>query len=404
VDAIIVSAAKETNGQNTRYANASRRHGHEPKITRAFAIGSSDPAGVVARFQAAAEKSTDLRIRSASRQDDTYLQFHHDLIWGKDDDEIATLIKEADIVHLNNSDRAARRFRIHKPMLMHHHGTLFRSNPSHFVQVAQIRRMLAAVSTIDLLRLGPEGSLHWLPTAYPISDLLAFGKKYRRPEDGRILIAHAPTNQAFKGTAVFLEAVKQLQWDGLPIDVDLIEGVSNAECMERKARADILFDQLAWGYGCNAVEAWGMGIPVISGSDEWTDQRMRQEFGGDVPYALASEKTLRDVIEQMVTSKQARDDYAAKGLAHVKRFHDERPALARLAELYADCIRHFVGRTPTNYKPAKFTAPVGYTFRPWVGGPKIVFENGTYETTHPDEATRLRYLAKRLPLGISEVA
>ena len=35
----------------------------------------------------------------------------------------------------------------------------------------------------------------------------------------------------------------------------------------RKGRADVFVDQMILGYGCNAIEAWGMGIPVIAGVD-----------------------------------------------------------------------------------------------------------------------------------------
>lgn len=398
-----MSASKETNGQNTRYANAARRHGADKRVTKAFAIGSSDPAGVVARFQAAAEKSPDLRIRSAANPDLTYLKFPHDLVWGKDDQEIRRLIEEADVVHLNNSDRAVRRFRIHKPMLIHHHGTMFRENSGHFLSIARMHRMVSAVSTIDLLRLAPEGVLHWLPTAYPIAELRKFGKAHRRPEDGRILIAHAPTNREFKHTAIFEQAIRELRAEGLPVDVDIIEGVSNAECMERKARADVVFDQLAWGYGCNAVEAWGMGIPVISGADEWTDGRMR-EMWGDTPYLASSPDALLDDLRTLVKFDHIRQAYAERGMAHVLGYHDEKPALARLAELYALAIRRFVGTLADMDHPVRFIGPAGKSVTPYVGGPRITFTEEPYETTHPYIAQGLRRLSRRPVFGIEEVA
>src|SRR6185369_446611 len=105
-------------------------------------------------------------------------------------------------------------------------------------------------------------------------------------------IVHAPTNRTLKHTDLFLEAVRQLTEEGLPIDLDLIEGQTHSECMARKAQADIVFDQLAFGYGCNAVEAWGMGIPVIAGAeDQWVLNRMDQEWGG-LPFMLATTQNL----------------------------------------------------------------------------------------------------------------
>lgn len=81
-----------------------------------------------------------------------------------------------------------------------------------------------------------------------------------------VLIAHAPTNREVKSTAAFLEAVDRLRAEGHDIEVDLIEGRTWDECLERKARADIYFDQVKLGYGNNSVECWGMGIPVIAGA------------------------------------------------------------------------------------------------------------------------------------------
>ena len=99
-----------------------------------------------------------------------------------------------------------------------------------------------------------------------------------------------------------------------------------------------MYDQLMWGYGCNSVEAWGMGIPVIAGADQWTIRRM-SDLWKTLPFVAAQPMRLKGVIRKMVKSKQMRDDAAGVGLAHVLKYHDELPSLAILAELYGEAMK-----------------------------------------------------------------
>lgn len=334
-----MSYALDTNGQNARYVRAAERWGEDPDVLRAFAVGRSDPAGVVGRFALAAEKFGGLRIRSAHRSE-AYFAFPRDLVWdSRSDAEVRRLAEEADIIHLNNSWKAYKYLRLrHKPALLHHHGTLFRSNPAPLLHVARQLRFVQAVSTIDLLRYAPD-ELTWLPTAYDI-DALARLREQREP-DGRIRVVSAPTNRAWKSTEALEAAVRMLQAEGLPIDLVLVEGKTWAECMATKSSADIYFDQVILGYGCNAVEAWAMGIPVVAGADEWTQAMMRKTFD-DLPYYEAHPDTIASALRDLVQSADLRAEYGAKGYAHVRRFHDERPALTRLVELYSRALEHRV--------------------------------------------------------------
>lgn len=401
MNAVILSAALDTNGQNARYVEAARKHGRHPKVVKAFAIGNSDPAGVVARFQQAALRSDGLKIRSAHRATNVF-EFPADIVWEPATEAlIRELIRDADVLHLNNSPRPLMRFRMAargKPLLLHHHGTLFRNDPDWMLERARQLRAVQAVSTIDLQRFDPK-VLHWLPSAYDLDELAEIGRANRREPDGRVLIAHAPSNRGTKHTELLIAAVKQLQEDGLPVDLDLIEKVPNAECLVRKARADILFDQLAYGYGCNSIEAWGMGIPVVSGADDWTIDRM-EKLWGKLPFALADQLSISLILRHMVESADKRAEYAARGLAHVKKYHGQVPALERLAELYSLAInQRTVSRPPID--PVTFQYDGVHAIR--VMGETLEFKDGRATFTDPDIVYRLRTLAKRKYQGMVEV-
>jgi hypothetical protein len=404
-----MSHGQDTNGQNARYGRASAKWGADPDVLKALAIGKDDPGGVVGRYQLAAEKFGTLSIKSVHRVEHYFDWQDPSILWTRENQaEIRALVDEADIIHLNNSYMAVMRFHVRKPMLLHHHGSLFRNNPQHMLDTAKHHRMLQAVSTIDLTRPAPK-LLHWLPTAYDIDALAAFARKrevlkHRIRPDGRIRIVSAPTNRELKSTEQLIVAVKHLQAEGLPIDLELIEGRTNLEVLTAKATADIVFDQTMFGYGCNAVEAWGMGVPVIAGADPWTLDAMRKEWGrGGLPFYSATDATIIDAIRDLATSKDLRDEFGARGLAHVRKYHDEKPALERLAELYGMAIKHYSEARNAKVEAVTFRNPKG---RPiYADDKRLEWQDGTLTTDDPYIISRLRKYAQTRPnFGIEEVA
>jgi glycosyltransferase involved in cell wall biosynthesis len=380
---MILSTGLDTNGQNTRYVRASERWGEDPSVLKALALGNTDPAGVVARFQVAADKFGGLKIRSAHKRPYEYMQFPVDLEWTpKTHAEVYRLAQEADVIHLNNSERAAVQLRLKKPMLLHHHGTLFRSNPLRMLNIARRFQMVQAVSTIDLLKPAPD-VLHWLPSAYNVDGLLRYGEQHRRKPDGRIRIVHAPTDREKKHSDLFIGIVDELIAEGLPIDLVLVEQKTWYYCLAQKAQADIVYDQLTFGYGCNSIEAWAMGVPVISGADPWTLKAMEQEYGGAIPFYQATEKTLKANLRKLVKSADLRAEWAQKGMDHVRKYHDERPALAKLAELYALAIAgHVRRRIPMpGVPPVVFRNPANRKLI--LEGEPITFTDGVLSTNDP---------------------
>jgi len=128
----------------------------------------------------------------------------------------------------------------------------------------------------------PEFSDIWTPM--PIDSM----KEPILWEQGNIL-SHSPTDKAKKNTAFIFRV-----FDGVMkrrnVQIDLIEGVSFAEAVERRKKSTIFFDQFKVGfYGNSALEAmqWGIptacylrpskhleGCPIINlplSVDKWTD-------------------------------------------------------------------------------------------------------------------------------------
>jgi glycosyltransferase involved in cell wall biosynthesis len=338
-----VGMALDTNGQKFRFVEAARKWGNDPDVVRALIAGHEDLAGVAARFAAAsADPDSGLSIRSAHKAA-AYFDFPYDIKWQpRTDAEVRKLAAEADVLHLTNEVKAYFWLhQKHKPAVLHHHGTLFRNNPGGARERMQTyaRRLglVQVVSTHDLLRFAPD-ELQWLPTCYDLDALEAIRSSYRRPDDGRVRVVSAPTNREIKSTDKLEAAVRALQAEGLPVDLVLVQNKTNRECLEIKATADVYFDQVGLGYGVNAVEAWGMGLPVIAGADDWTLDAMRRDFGRTLPFMVATEDTIADAIRALVVSESQRRQYAKRGRAHAAKFHAEKPALIRLAKLYAEAV------------------------------------------------------------------
>lgn len=172
--------------------------------------------------------------------------------------------------------------------------------------------------------------LEWLPTPIDVDRLAAM----RAPHGTDIIrIAHAPTRRSIKGTDAFLRAIARLQRMGYPVEADLIERVPWAECLRRKATADIYYDQAQLGYGSNALEAWAMGIPVIAGAADATLEEMQRRIGY-LPFYPTSEDTLFETIRTLVDYPGLREQYALGGSEYVRRFHSHPPVVSQLQSIY----------------------------------------------------------------------
>lgn len=263
----------------------------------------------------------------------TYIAYPEDLPYRRE--QLLELYASADAIHLQNHPAGWELYDngAGKPTVLQHHGTIFRDDHEALSAVARRVGMVEIASTLDLVMLEP--SVTWVPVPYDLGALQAIRQRVYQPKEGVIRIAHAPTNRAVKGTATFLAVVDRLRAKGHRIEVVLIEQRAWAQCLALKAQADIYYDQMELGYGCNAVEAWGMGMPVVAGVADPAVQATMLERWGRWPFAFAQPDTLEATLEQLVTSPAARAVGAAVGREHFDRWHDERTVAAQLADIYS---------------------------------------------------------------------
>ena len=248
----------------------------------------------------------------------------------------------ADVVHLHHGFISEHRIRggylgkrlPKRPYLVHYHGQQFRENHTAYLDELHAKGGVGVVSTLDLAVLS---GLEWLPSVISVESMAQTRRDKLPIPNGRIVIAHAPTNRQVKSTQQFIEAIERLQAEGYPVEADIIEHRPWAECLERKARADIFFDQVILGYGNNALEAWGMGIPVIAGAQDETLDEMERRFG-HLPFYHATEDTIYDALRELVESPELRERYGKIGHEYVRRFHSEEVVVKQLQGLYRQAL------------------------------------------------------------------
>ena len=157
-----------------------------------------------------------------------------------------------------------------------------------------------------------------------------------------------------------LAAVESLRAKGAPVELDLIEGVPNAEARLRYAAADIVVDQLRVGwYGMLAIESMALAKPVVVHLDEQAAAETEEAFGLALPLVRASETDLEDVLAGLIEA--ARDPPRARplqprlrragALAHGGREAGARDLRARQARELVEADRR--PREPAHARPQR---------------------------------------------------
>lgn len=244
------------------------------------------------------------------------------------------MYRAADVVHLRNSLNPYLRWDNgnRKPVILHHHGTMFREAHAKLAGKARQAGAVQLASTMDLVALEP--GVAWLPSPYNLDELAALRSEVYQPSE-QIRVSHFPTSAKVKSSALFMDAAN------LP-GVELITNVHAnrahfqrwPDVLRQKAASDIHLDQLILGYGNNAVEAWAMGIPVVAGVQDKAVRKRMVETWGRLPFVEATEATIAKVVKKLVESAAMRNEYAEIGLAHVRRWHADAVVVGMLQDIY----------------------------------------------------------------------
>jgi hypothetical protein len=298
--------------------------------------GGADTGGQGIRIRTAFSLfKPDWEVRSVTAGRN-YIDHDEDVFWRSNQDDVARLYDKADVVHVRNTFDPYRRFqkrrRSRKPVVIQHHGSMFRADHRHLMAQARQLGATTLVSTRDLLRFAPTEA-EWLPSPHDLEALARARQNTDRDPD-KIIIHHSPTNRRVKDTALFEEVGDALMEKHPNVECRVVEQTSWKQNIALKAEADIVYDQLQLGWGNNAVEAWAMGIPVVAGVVDPQVRELMLLQLGELPIVEAAHGTLYAVLEGLVQSEQARQEAGRRGLRYVQRWHDHEDVVPRLVDIY----------------------------------------------------------------------
>jgi len=165
------------------------------------------------------------------------------------------------------------------------------------------------------------------------------GRKYtprypRSNSETPVLVVHAPNHRQYKGTRFLLDVVSNLQQDGVPIELKLVEKVPNNEALKIYQTADIIFDQCIVGFhGFFAIEAMAMGKAVI------VYIRKPEKYLIDYkecPFINASPEKLESTLRELATDRKRLHQLGKAGRRYVEKYYTLEAFAKRLDRAYKD--------------------------------------------------------------------
>lgn len=163
----------------------------------------------------------------------------------------------------------------------------------------------------------------------------------RRSPDAPPLVVHAPSHRGVKGTRYLLEALDRLKTQGIPFELKLVEGLTQAEARKIYEQADLVVDQLLAGwYGGFAVEVMALGKPVTCYLRHSDFGFLPESMAADMPVIDASPINIEAVLRDWLTRPRSqRIEQGLKGRQYVERWHNPAAVAARLLDDYAQALQ-----------------------------------------------------------------
>lgn len=290
-------------------------------------IGSYDNGGASWWLSDAINKYTKHEARSI-RLRQSYINYPFDIV-APTTATLNRMVAWADVIHAR--DKISPHLDLRgKAKVITFTGKRYRDKAQRLVPAMRSKGWLVTVSTPNLPSFYPKKPPIWLPN--PREEMVA-GKKHKR-----FTVCHAPTYRYRKGTETIIEAL-----DGFSAALELIENTSYTDCIRRKAKCHVLLDQFRFGYGNNAIEAWALGMPVISGADDKIHKIITEPCGFS-PYIRVKEnkEEIRDTVRRLASDDKFYMTWAERGREYFYRFHHA-PVVAKQAiKLYEMAKAHYV--------------------------------------------------------------
>jgi glycosyltransferase involved in cell wall biosynthesis len=213
---------------------------------------------------------------------------------------------------------------------------------------AAVRRKLHAFGRWADVILGCADLVEHLPRhdgvlPYPID--LSKWNPVDAPDDGIVRVVHSPNHREYKGTRFLLDAVAELQAEGIPLELVLIEGMRNDDARAAYERADIVADQFLIGaYALFAIEGMALGKPVLCYLSE-RFERFHPEWV-ECPIVRTTPDDLVEDLRRLALDPGLRRELGARGPAYVRAHHSLERVGAQMDQIYRSLWSRDRARNP----------------------------------------------------------
>jgi hypothetical protein len=155
----------------------------------------------------------------------------------------------------------------------------------------------------DLMNLLPARATF---LAYTHLDPAAEPPRVPMSDSGPLRVVHVSTNRAAKGTLHIVQVCADLVAEGVPISLELVEGVPHEEAVKRVSAADVYLDQLLAGwYGGAGLESMSAGVPIIAYIRHDDLRHIPQEMRDRLPVIQANTSTIKHVLRRLSAEPRA---------------------------------------------------------------------------------------------------
>lgn len=145
------------------------------------------------------------------------------------------------------------------------------------------------------------------------------------PSGVTLRLLHAPNHRALKGTSFIEAAVKDLQSEGLDLELRIVAKVPNEKILEEIEHADIVIDQVIIGwYAMFSIEAMSLSTPCICYLNPDL-LRLYERCGliepGECPLISASPETFKEVLRDLYYDRTSLVAASQVGRSFVEKHH-----------------------------------------------------------------------------------
>lgn len=136
----------------------------------------------------------------------------------------------------------------------------------------------------------------------------------------KVRVVHAANHRTNKGTNAVIKVCRDLEAEGYPLELVVVEKKPREEAMLIYADADIIIEQLLSGiFGMFGVECMAMGKPVIAYLRE--DILEHHPWMVECPVINANPATLRERLIELLNDPDRRRKLGQAGRAYVEKYH-----------------------------------------------------------------------------------